>query len=85
MYITDKVLVAVDGFPLSERALTYAMENFPNATLTTISVIDPVDSIVDMEAGGLPVAEHWYGDAQERATSSHSSAADLAGSSGHRT
>jgi len=74
----DTVLVAFDGSPLSERALTYAVENFPNATITTIYVIDPIDSIIDVEAGGLPVAEDWYENARERATSIHSTAADLA-------
>jgi nucleotide-binding universal stress UspA family protein len=74
----EDVLVAFDGSPLSERALTYAIENFPDATLTAIYVIDPVDSVVDVEAGGLPVAEDWYDDAQEHATGIHTTAAGLA-------
>jgi len=74
----DNVLVAFDGSPLSERALSYALENFPHATITTMYVIDPVDSVTDVEAGGLPVAEDWYDNAQERATSIHSTATDLA-------
>ena len=74
----DNVLVAFDGSPLSERALTYALENFPDATITTLYVIDPVDSVIDVEAGGLPVAADWYENAQERATDIHTTAADLA-------
>lgn len=74
----DKVLVAFDGSPLSERALTYALETFPDATITTIYVINPIDSVIDVEAGGLPVAEDWYDDAQERATEIHTTATDLA-------
>ncbi|MFD1599967.1 universal stress protein [Halobellus rarus] len=74
----DNVLIAFDGSPLSEGALTYAIENFPDATLTAIYVINPIDSVIDVEAGGLPVAEDWYDDARERATSIHTTATDLA-------
>jgi nucleotide-binding universal stress UspA family protein len=74
----DNVLIAFDGSPLSERALTYAIENFSDATLTTIFVINPIDSVIDVEAGGLPVAADWYDDAQERATEIHTTATDLA-------
>jgi nucleotide-binding universal stress UspA family protein len=52
--VPDTVLVASDGSPLSERALSYAVENFPNATITVMYVINPIDSIIDIEAGGLP-------------------------------
>ena len=76
--VPDNVLVAFDGSPLSERALVYAIETFPDATITTIYVIDPIDSVVDVETGGLPVAEGWYDDAQERATRIGSTATDLA-------
>ncbi|SEP03522.1 Nucleotide-binding universal stress protein, UspA family [Halogranum amylolyticum] len=78
----DNVLVAFDGSPLAERALTYALENFPDATITTIYVINPIDSVVDVEAGGLPVAEDWYDNAQERAAGIHTTAMDLAAEHG---
>jgi len=74
----DNVLVALDGSPLAERALMYTLETFPNATITTIYVINPIDSVIDVEAGGLPVAEDWYDTAQERATEIHTTATDLA-------
>jgi len=74
----DNVLIALDGSPLAERALMYALETFPNATITTIYVINPIDSGIDVEAGGLPVAEDWYDTAQERATVIHTTATDLA-------
>ena len=74
----DNVLVDLDGSPLAERALIYALETFPNATITTIYVINPTDSVIDVEAGGLPVAEDWYDTAQERATEIHTTATDLA-------
>lgn len=72
------VLVGFDGSPLSERALTYAIETFPDASVTAIYVIDPIDSVIDVEAGGLSVAEGWYENAKERATGIHATAANLA-------
>ncbi|KAA9404643.1 universal stress protein, partial [Haloarcula hispanica] len=72
------VLIAFDGSPLSERALTYAIETFPDAPITSIYVINPLDSVIDVEAGGLPVAEDWYDNAKERATRIHATATDLA-------
>ncbi|MFC6721606.1 universal stress protein [Halobacteriaceae archaeon SHR40] len=74
----DNVLVAFDGSPLSERALTYAIENFPDTPITTIYVINPTDSVIDVEAGGLPVAEDWYDNAKDRATRIHTAATNLA-------
>lgn len=41
-------------------------------------VINPIDSIIDVEASGLPVAADWYDNAQERATALHTAATDLA-------
>jgi hypothetical protein len=72
------VLVAFDGSPLSERALTYAIETFPDAPITSIYVINPVNSIIDVEAGGLPVAKGWYENAKAEATRIHTTATDLA-------
>jgi nucleotide-binding universal stress UspA family protein len=74
----DTVLVAFDGSPLAERALTYALETFPDATITTIYVINPIDSVIDVEAGGLPVAEDWYDNARDHASNVHTTAASLA-------
>lgn len=78
----DNVLVAVDGSPLSERALTYAIETFPDAHLTSIYVINPIDSVIDVEAGGLPVADDWYENAEAEATRIHQRATDLAAERG---
>ncbi|WP_135303043.1 universal stress protein [Haloarcula amylovorans] len=72
------VLVAFDGSPLSERALTYAIETFPDASITSIYVINPIYSVIDVEAGGLPVAEDWYENAKEEATRIHTTATELA-------
>ena len=74
----DNVLIAFDGSPLSERALAYAIENFPKATLTAIYVINPIDSIMDVKAGGLPIATDWYENAQEHAAKTLTTATELA-------
>jgi nucleotide-binding universal stress UspA family protein len=78
----DNVLVAVNGSPLSERALTYALETFPDAAITSIYVINPVDSVIDVEAGGLSVAAEWHENAQERANKVHTTASNLAAEHG---
>lgn len=78
----DKVLVAVDGSPLSERALRYALETFPDAAFTSIHVINPVDSLIDVEAGGLSVANEWHDNAQDRASEIHTTATNLAAEHG---
>lgn len=80
--MTDNVLIAFDGSPLSERSLTYAIENFSEATITTIYVINPIESVIDVEAGGLGVAEDWYDNAHERATRIHTTAKELAADHG---
>ena len=72
------VLVAFDGSPLSERALKYAIETFPDAPITAIYVINPFDAVIDAEAGGLPVAEDWHENAKEEATKLHTTATGLA-------
>lgn len=74
----SNVLVAFDGSPLSERALRYALDTFPGATVTAMYVVDPVEAVVDVEAGGLPVAEGWYDDARERADGVLEAATELA-------
>jgi len=78
----DNVLVAFDGSPLSERAVTYAIETFSDVPITLIYVINPIDSVIDVEAGGLPVASDWYENAKEEATSIHATATDLAAERG---
>ena len=72
------VLVAFDGSPLSKRALTYAIETFPDTPITAIYVINPLDAVIDAEAGGLPVAEDWHENAKEEATRLHTTAVELA-------
>jgi nucleotide-binding universal stress UspA family protein len=74
----ENVLIAFDGSPLAERALTYAIENFSDATLTAMYVINPINSVMDVEAGGLSAAEDWYDNAKARATRTHATATEIA-------
>lgn len=76
--MTHRILVPFDGSLLSERALEHAVEQFPTASITSIYVINPLDSVFAVEAGGLPVAEEWYDEAQQRADSIHANAGTLA-------
>jgi len=80
--VPDSVLVAFDGTPLSKRALRFALETFPDASLTSIYVIDPYTSILDVETGGLPVATEWYDVARKQASDVHATAVDIAAAHG---
>lgn len=74
----ETILVPIDGSPLAERALRYAVENFPIASITTIYVINPVESIFVAETGGPPAADEWYEKAQDRAVAIHEDARAIA-------
>lgn len=80
--MTDRILVPFDGSPLSKRALEYTLERFRDASITAIYVIDPIDSIIAAEAGGIPSAQDWYDAAKKRATSVLGSAQDMAAADG---
>jgi len=76
--MTANVLVAYDG-SLAFRACAHVRyRDLPDAPITAIYVINPIGSVIDVEAGGLPVAEDWYENAKEEATRIHTTATDLA-------
>lgn len=74
----ETVLVPIDGSSPAERALRYAVETFPTASITTLYVVDPVESVIASEAGGLPAAEAWYETEREHAAEIHDTAAAVA-------
>jgi nucleotide-binding universal stress UspA family protein len=76
--MADNILVPFDGSPLSERALEHTLEKFPSALITAIYVINPIESVIAVEAGGLPVAEEWHDNAQEQANMVHAAAKEQA-------
>lgn len=58
--MADAILVALDGSPQSKEALGFAIEEFSDATLHLLHVIDPVESgyssALSLPGGG----EEWY-------------------------
>lgn len=63
----ERILVPFDGSPLSRRALERAVTVHPEARITVLHVIDPVDVIYEAESKGLPEAETWHDRMTERA------------------
>jgi nucleotide-binding universal stress UspA family protein len=78
----DRVLVPFDGSPLAERALEHAARNLADAAIVAVYVVNPLDSILSVEAGGLPVAADWYEDERERAAAALDEATALAADRG---
>jgi nucleotide-binding universal stress UspA family protein len=59
-----KILVPVDGSPEASRALAFAVEEWPEAAVTLLHVIDPVEAGYSA-TGGIPSgAEQWYENAK---------------------
>ncbi|MEF8777735.1 MAG: universal stress protein [Natronomonas sp.] len=58
-----RVLVPVDGSEPSDDALAYALEQFDDAEIVAIHVMDPVDSAT---AWGPGVADDWLSASKER-------------------
>ncbi|MFC5368258.1 universal stress protein [Salinirubrum litoreum] len=61
------ILVPIDGSPESSRALAFAVEEWPEAAVTLLHVIDPVEAGYGA-TGGIPSgAEQWYENAKGQA------------------
>lgn len=69
-----RLLVPIDGSPLSERALETALAEHPDAEITALHVIDPTepgysyypfDSEMDLDEEPLHGSEEWYDRAEE--------------------
>ena len=64
--MSKRILIPVDGSPQSAEATEFAAEEWPDAELLALYVIDPVEA--GYAAGRVPTAgEQWYEDAKERA------------------
>ncbi|WP_439026648.1 universal stress protein [Haloarchaeobius sp. DT45] len=48
----QSILVPIDGSPLGERALEYALDLYPDATITVLHVVDPVEAVYVAETKG---------------------------------
>ncbi len=57
--MVKRVLVPIDGSPKSEKAIRFVTEEWPDADVVLLSVIDPVES--GYSGSALPSgAEEWY-------------------------
>lgn len=70
--MTDSILVPFDGSRLSRRALEVALEEYPDAEIVALHVIDPTEpgySVVGVEyhvdVEPLHGSEEWYDRARE--------------------
>ena len=55
-----RILVAYDGTPQSEKALSFAIDEWGSHELTLLYVINPVDASDGFGAGGPGAAEEWF-------------------------
>lgn len=84
--MTDRILVPVDGSPLSRRALEVALEEHPDAEIVALHVIDPNEpgySVYgeEYEPDTEPRygSEAWYDRANELADELFEELSDVAG------
>lgn len=72
--MASDVLVPFDGSPQSERALEHAIGQFPEASITALHVIDPIETA----HGGVSPPEESLPDPEDRAIEITDRAAELA-------
>ncbi|MFB6171606.1 MAG: universal stress protein [Haloarculaceae archaeon] len=67
--MVDHVLVPVDDSPLAETALDFALAEFPDAHLTLLHVINPVEGsyAADPTYGDVWYDDQWFDTARDRA------------------
>jgi nucleotide-binding universal stress UspA family protein len=61
------ILVPIDGSPESSRALAFTVEEWPEAAVTLLHVIDPVEAGYSATSGIPSGAEQWYENAKLQA------------------
>lgn len=65
--MAERILVAYDGTPQAEEALAFAREEWPDAAMTLLYVINPVEAGYSASAGVPSGAEEWYESAKRTA------------------
>ncbi|MEF8772706.1 universal stress protein [Halodesulfurarchaeum sp.] len=73
----DTVLVPMDDSEMAENALEYALESFPDASVTVIHVVGEPSSMMG-QATGLALAEDLEAEAAEYAAPVFETARDIA-------
>jgi len=82
--MVEHVLVPMDGSPLADRALRVALEEYPDAAITVMHVIDPAQPgysypvDVDPDTEPLRGSPEWYERAEELAERLFESARSIA-------
>lgn len=62
-----RILVPLDGSEQSMDALQFAADEWPDAELTLLHVVNPADATAGAEGGFPNAVEQWYSGARERA------------------
>jgi len=58
--MTKRVLVPIDRSEQAEAAAAFAVENFPDATLVLLHVINPAEAGYSAQASVPSFSEEWY-------------------------
>ena len=64
--MSKRILVAVDGSTEAAEALRFAAEEWPDAELTALHVINPADSATGADGGFPGASDQWYASAEQR-------------------
>jgi nucleotide-binding universal stress UspA family protein len=64
--MSKRILVAVDGSEEAVEALRFAADEWPDADLTALHVINPADSATGAEGGFPGASDQWYESAKQR-------------------
>jgi len=76
------VLVPLDGSPQAWAAFEYALDEHPDASVTLLSVINPMDAGYSAETALPSAAEEWYESAKAAAGERFDEAAEIAAERG---
>lgn len=80
--MASHVLVPLDGSPQAWAAYEYALDEHPDASVTLLSVINPMDAGYSAETALPSAAEEWYESAKDAAEKRFDEAAQLAADRG---
>ena len=74
--MAKRILVAVDGSEEATEALAFAADEWPDASLTALHVINPAESTTGADGGFPGAVEQWYDSAHARGERILAAAAD---------
>ena len=80
--MTKRILVPMGGSPQSEKALNHVLTEYPDAEITVLHVIDPVDAGYAADPMGGDYWEGWYEFAEDRADNVFEAAREQAAAHG---